>query len=131
MVPAHYLPIPGAERRRFPRVELAVPVGLQTAAAGRWTVTSVNVSRGGVLVRCDRDLALALAGEADAGPADVGFWLDLPAEGGRARRLTGRARFVYARSGDGADCEVGLEFTAFEDDGFERLQAFVVGAMRY
>jgi hypothetical protein len=131
MAPAQYLPVAGAERRRFPRVELAVPVGVQTAAAGRWTATSVNVSRGGVLVRCDRDLALALAREADAGPADLALWLDLPAQRGRVRRLTGRARFVYARSGAGADCEVGLEFTAFEGDGFERLQAFVLGAMRY
>ena len=126
----------GAERRRFPRVDLDVAVELVGPEGGVWSLKSANISRSGLQVRCPREAARDLVKECrraapSAADGHLGVRLGLEGTAGTSKRLTARARIVYARPGPEDHYLIGLEFAGFEGDGYESLQAYIMECLRY
>jgi c-di-GMP-binding flagellar brake protein YcgR len=132
MLPQPETPAPHTERRRFPRVDLAVAVDVVGPSGGRWTASTVNLSRSGIQLRCHRAQALAMVEECrgngrSAEVRQLRLRLTLPS----GNAITATARLVYARPMDAQHAVLGLEFTDFEDGSFESLQAYVLECLRF
>jgi c-di-GMP-binding flagellar brake protein YcgR len=123
------------ERRQFPRVALATPVQVEGPRGGRWLATSVDVSRGGMQLRCAQADAFAMVAECRSAAAtqevQLTLRLGLAAPAAAALPLVARARVVYVRPLGGDLVLLGVEFTGYEGSGYESLQAYVIESLRY
>jgi hypothetical protein len=124
-----------ADRRHFPRVALVTEVEVEGPRGSRWPASSVDVSRGGMQLRCPQAQALAIVAECREGRAEdrgvrviVRFRLRGEPAGSP---LVARGRIVYVRPIASDRVIMGLEFTGFEGAGYDSLQAYVIEALRY
>jgi hypothetical protein len=128
-------PVAGPDRRQFPRVDLSTAVEVQGPQGARWTLSSNNISRRGLQVRCSREVALevvrACRGAGPAGDALLQVRLRLTPAAASSTPFTADCRLVYARPTSAEEFALGLEYAGFEGESHEALQGFIVDCLRY
>ncbi len=127
-------PATGPDRRQFPRVDLTTRVEIEGPQGVRWALTTNNISRRGLQVRCNREVALEVVRSCrsvSAGDALLTVRLHLgPTERG-ARPFAAGCRLVYARPLADEEFALGLEYAGFEGDSHEALQGYILDCLRY
>lgn len=125
--------VAGPDRRQFPSVDLSTRVELEDPQGVRWLLTTHNISRRGLQVRCTREVALevvrACRGGSPAADTLLTVRLQLGAGGGRS--FVAGCRLVYARPVTAEEFALGLEYARFEGDSHEALQGYILDCLRY
>ena len=116
-------------KRDHPRVGVEVPVELRLADAGTIHVMSVNVSRAGLQVACDKITVASLFPQGKPTlphtPPDVDVVLRLPGVDGGSDGIAARCHAVFARRVSENEYRVGLQFVHIAGREFERLELYI------
>ena len=120
------------ERRAYPRIEARLPLRLLSGPESGFHGMVIEISRIGVTaVFPGREVRPLLDDEGNLDLQSLDAVLGLKLDAGEAAALRCRCRVVHQGKRADGDCRLGLEFTAFEDDGEALLEEFVAQSLRY
>ena len=118
------------ERRRAPRVHADAPVHVIRTDGSVVLARAVDLSRTGLGVFFHMDAVLQLFPDGQMRPGhqlNLRFQLPVPVE--RPAILDARARIVWSSPVEGSRYRVGMKFIAFESDGYQLLESYMLSCV--
>ncbi len=114
-------------RRRFPRIEVDLPVAVTTASGQTFDLVTKNISQTGLLIVADRDQFEQLTASQrrceKSRPAEAAIRMSLPIEGAPPIH-TGCRLFQFRRFS--RDCyHIGLEYMALSEPEQDALSRYI------
>lgn len=121
------------ERRRYPRVDLRVPVIISSHQHKVLRARTRNISAEGLQIRCDRETSRALHPSGTPIPPKAGpsvmLRLDLTLHG-QVRRFVAEGRLVYIAVCRSDEIAFGLQFTQIALAHRATLAEFIMESLR-
>jgi len=122
-------PIVQPYKREHPRVSVHLPVELRTPEGVPLHARTVNISRAGLQLSCDRHTFSRLfPGGLQPLPSQrvaVRVRLELPPQAPGPAALEASCNAVFSRRIAENDFRVGLQFTDLPEAGYERLERYI------
>jgi len=106
------------EKRYYPRIVKQFSAVVENVDGVHLEVLAVDASSEGICIQCnttERDLITPGGSFVSNGkPVELFVWLDLPFEGGVAKKISARCHVAFSRRLSKDQCKIGMRYMEFE-----------------
>ncbi len=121
------------EKRFYPRIEKQFSAVVENVDGVYMDVIAVDASSEGICIQCNtlqRNLITPGGSFVSNGkPVEIFIWLELPFEGGLAKKISARCHVAFSRRLSKDQCKIGMRYMSFDTGMQETLIKFIESAI--
>jgi hypothetical protein len=122
------------EQRRYPRIQVNLPVEIVTATGDALSATATNISLSGLELTCDRWTAHCITPKGHRTTPDQNIQahlrLGLPSTSSSPVIVDVQSKVIVCRRFAADEYRIGVQYSRFEGDGFTNLKSYIQDRMR-
>ncbi len=117
------------EKQFYPRVARQFSAIIENKDGIQFKVVAIDASSEGFCIQCKTIVRNQITPGGSflykGKPIELFVWLELPFEDGRAEQVCTRCHVAFSRRISSDQCEIGMRYTNFDNNGYDALVEYI------